>query len=128
MRGVATPEHPLFICYEEVDADFARRLAVDLTGAGIAVNPIGEMSDPDGLLRAGLVLVLLSHASKRSGAFHAEIAIAQQQGTPVLPVLVEGDAAEVAPYSLALNQLVDMRDYATGWSKLVMAVKQFGTW
>ena len=128
--------------FQEVD-DAVRRYADDViiqhsTGGTAApdadrhlplrTDPPPEMASLDmietsrqQINEASAVIVLLSPEAKRSDGLHRQIALAQEYETPLLPVVIAGDPGYAAPYAVAMNQMLDLRDYDDGIQDVIAA-------
>jgi hypothetical protein len=120
----------IYLSYSPQDADFARKLAADLTTgnrtADVSLDPfvirVGETlwgsGIRNGIESSQLFLVLLSPASLDSNWVDAEVELAMSSGKPkVIPVVLDARAKSNLPPWLRGIQSVDLSTpelYASG--------------
>jgi hypothetical protein len=119
-------DRTLLICAAADDLLVASRLQDDLRAAEleteikIVAGPIQEIKNT-----VDLILFILSPHSKGHPDLIEQIKHAQHTTTPALPVLVAGEPGHAAPYSLSLNQMIDLRDYDAQINDAIDRIKQY---
>ena len=125
----------VFISYSRRDQELVDRLSRDLRQAGIEVwrdveqIPAGtnwQRQIEDGMRGATALLYLASANSLQSEWMKSELQTFHQLKKPIIPVIVDQDAASNAPQQLQLAQWVDIRtDYKDGLARIVDAISSF---
>jgi TIR domain len=118
-----------FIEYDQVDSEFALRLARDLQAAGapIWIDQLEVVpgqnwlsATQEAVAEAPVMIVVLSPASVKSDSVRDLVQMSRSQGKPVIPVMLED--CEV-PVELRNIVFADFRtDYARGLRSLVRAL------
>ncbi len=132
MAEISTSRH-VFLSYSRRDAAFMRRVCDDLSAEGLTVwtdetglepgTPDWEAAIDEALERAGCMVVLLSPEAKESRWVGIETARAEARGTPIIPVLLHGEALDAVPLRLTNYQRIDAReDYRRAADQLVKVV------
>lgn len=72
-----------------------------------------------------LGIVVLTPNSRHSDMLQTRIAELQAQEIPILPLLLSGDVNTSAPYAIAANQVIDLRDQTTVREALLSALTPY---
>jgi hypothetical protein len=108
-REKATPPQKMVrIGYAPSDVNHAETMR-DALNAQID-NATFSLATSGQPMHADLILLLLTSNSRQDPAVRDHISWAHSANIPILPVLMKGDADNVAPYALSLNQMIDMRE------------------
>jgi hypothetical protein len=133
--GIKLPAQPheVYISYSHRDRQIAERLHNDLTAAGIDVfrdiphilpGMNWEDAIADAIASAALVAALRSPAAAASEFVGRDIALAQANDIPILPVIVAGSPESVLGPDLSRLQALRMdRDYTAALTRLITSAR-----
>lgn len=126
----------VFLSYARADVEFVDRFENDLQQAGfdtwrdiddISAGEEWRREISDALERVAAVVVLVSQRSVQSDAVAREVAIADELGKPILPVLITDGTTVTGSlrYTLASRQVIDVRGdrYQQGMAALLQALQ-----
>lgn len=122
----------VFLSYSRSDTDIMKRVYDSLTKAGVEVWTDAALKPgtkswtndiEDAIETSEFMVVILSENAKKSTPIENEIAYAQAQAKPIIPVLARDNESKSVPIELIRVQRIDIRtDYDRGIAQLIGAL------